>query len=401
MQEEVRMSGTATASDRDIQAPSRLREITQLTLAHMINDIYAPVLMALQPLLITTLGYTYFQAALLPVMHSLISSLLQPVFGRLADKKGLRVSVGISILLSGCGIAALGFVSDHYLVMLGFVAISALGHATFHPGALCKVDAIASGGSRGRLTSFFVVGGNLGQALGPIIGGIVITAGGIPAVSWLIIPAIVGAVILFIRPIPDTHPAMAAQKSTEKENWNPVILLFAGSTLRAWVTFGAMTFIPTFLVLAGYPLLEATMLVSAMLVAGVAGQITGGILSDRVGRKPVVVITTFASIPAFTAILFTHGIFLIISLLAFGFLLWASFAVTIAMAHELVPTQIGLISGLFLGIAMGAGGVGVSVSGVIADHFGLWQTLAMFPVILAAAAISFALVGYPRKTGTP
>lgn len=391
------MSQTSAGDEPAHNPPSRMREIAQLTLAHMINDIYAPVLMALQPLLITTLGYTYFQAALLPVMHSLISSLLQPVFGSLADKKGFRVSVGISILLSGCGIASLGLISDHYLVMLGCVAISALGHATFHPGALCKVDAIATGGSRGRLTSFFVVGGNLGQALGPIIGGIVITSGGIPAVTWLIIPALLGAVLLFIRPIPDTCPVKTAQKDSGKENWNPVILLFCGSTLRAWVTFGAMTFIPTFLVLAGYPLLEATMLVSAMLVAGVAGQITGGIVSDRVGRKPVVVITTLASIPAFAAILFAHGTFLIIALLAFGFLLWASFAVTIAMAHELVPTRIGLISGLFLGIAMGAGGIGVSVSGIIADHFGLWQTLATFPVILFAAALLFAVVGYPRK----
>ncbi|MFA5237204.1 MAG: MFS transporter, partial [Methanoregula sp.] len=198
---------TFSSQESTVPAPSRIREITQLTLAHLINDIYAPVLMALQPLLITTLGYSYFQAALLPVLHSLISSLLQPVFGSLADKKGFRVSVSISILLSGCGIALLGQLSDHYLIMLGCVVISAVGHATFHPGALCKVDAIAASGNRGRLTSFFVVGGNLGQALGPILGGIVITTGGLPAVTWLVIPAVIGALILLVRPIPDTCPA--------------------------------------------------------------------------------------------------------------------------------------------------------------------------------------------------
>jgi FSR family fosmidomycin resistance protein-like MFS transporter len=169
-----------SAGEALVRVPAQVREIAQLTFAHLINDIYAPVLMALQPILITTLGYSYFQAALLPVMHSLISSLLQPVFGRLADKKGLRVSVSVSILLSGCGIALLGQLSDHYLIMLGCVALSAVGHATFHPGALCKVDAIAASGNRGRLTSFFIVGGNLGQALGPIIGGLVLTFGGFP-----------------------------------------------------------------------------------------------------------------------------------------------------------------------------------------------------------------------------
>lgn len=158
-----------------------------------------------------------------------------------------------------------------------------------------------------------------------------------------------------------------------------------------------MTFFPTYLVLEGYPLLEATMLVSLMMLAGVAGQMSGGILSDRVGRKKVVVWTTLASIPAFTAILLTHGLMLICSMILFGFLLWASFSVTIAMSHEMIPSKIGLISGLFLGIAMGAGGIGVSASGAVADMFGLYTSLEIFPVILGVAVILFILVKTPRK----
>lgn len=374
---------------------SQLRQIGQLTLAHLINDIYAPVLMALQPVLITLYGYGYFEAALLPVTHSIVSSLLQPVFGRLADTRGLKVSVGLSILLSGIGIALIGFIPDQYLAMLLCVVISGVGHASFHPGALCKVSALATGSSRGRLTSFFVVGGNMGMALGPIIAGIILTSGGIPMVTLLIIPAILAAGVLYISPIPDICQAQKKETPAGGEDWNPVILLFAGSTLRSWVTFGAMTYIPTFLVLEGYPLIQATTLVSVMLIAGVVGQISGGILSDRIGRKQVILASTFAAIPAFIGILVTHGILLILCLILFGYLLWAAFAVTIAMAHEQVPSQIGLISGLFLGIAMGAGGIGVSISGVIADQIGLVQTLSTFPVILLVAAILFSLVRVP------
>ena len=377
------------------------REIIQLGFAHMVNDIYFPVLMALQPVLITTLGYSYFQAALLPTIHSLLSSVLQPVFGSLADRKGLRISIIISLLLSGCGIALLGLVSNHYYVMLGCVAISAMGHATFHPGALCKVDALATPGTRGRLTSLFTVGGNLGQALGPIIGGLALSYGGISSITWLVIPAIAGALVLMFRPIPETHKKTVVTSDTGRENWKPVILLFSGATLRSWATFGAMTFIPTFLVLEGYSLIDATFLVSVMLLAGVVGQLLGGSLSDRFGRKPVVVATTFAAVPVFAAILVTHGALLILFIILFGFLLWSSFAVTISMAHELVPTQIGLISGMFMGIAMGAGGIGVSVSGIIADHFGLATALATFPVIVFFAAIMFVLVKYsPEKIKT-
>lgn len=390
--------GTSPVHDHEAQPPSKEQEIAQLTLAHLINDIYAPVLMALQPLLITTLGYSYSQAALLPVVHSLISSLLQPVVGSLADRRGFRVSVAVSVLLSGCGIAFLGLLSNHYLIMLCSVAIAAVGVATFHPGALCKVAAIAVSSNRGRLTSFFIVGGNLGQALGPILGGIVITSGGLPAVTWLLIPAVLGALILTVRPIPEACPAAAHQSEVGgEENWKPVILLFAGSTLRSWVTFGAMTFLPTYLVLSGYPLIEATFFISAMLLAGVCGQLTGGYLSDRFGRKPVAVATTLCSIPAFAAILLNQGALQIASMLCFGFFLWASFSVTIAMAHELMPSRIGLISGLFMGIAMGAGGLGVSISGAIADHFGLTATLSIFPALILAAALLFLAVGYPRR----
>ncbi|WP_421908750.1 MFS transporter [Methanolacinia petrolearia] len=368
----------------------------------MVNVIYFPILVALQPVLITTLGYSYFQAALLPTMHSLLSSVLQPVFGSLADRKGLRISIIISLLLSGCGIAFLGLVSNHYYVMLGCVAISAMGHATFHPGALCKVDALATPGTRGRLTSLFTVGGNLGQALGPIVGGLALSYGGISSITWLVIPAIAGALVLMFRPIPGVHKKTVVTSASGRENWKPVIFLFSGATLRAWATFGAMTFIPTFLVLEGYSLIDATFLVSVMLLAGVVGQLLGGSLSDRLGRKPVVVATTFAAVPVFAAILVTPGALLILFIILFCFLLWSSFAVTISMAHELVPTQIGLISGMFMGIAMGAGGIGVSVSGIIADHFGLTTALATFPVIVFFAAVMFVLVRYsPEKIKTP
>lgn len=374
---------------------SAVRRIWELTIAHLINDIYAPVLMALQPVLITMYGYGYFEAALLPVVHSLTSSLLQPFFGYLADKKGIKVSVGISILLSGIGISVLGLIPNQYIMMLLCVALSGVGHASFHPGALCQVSILATGSSRGKLTSLFVVGGNMGMALGPIIAGIILTTGGVPQVIWLIVPAIATALFLHLNPLAECCNIKQETVSEGKENWGPVMLLFSGATLRSWVTFGGMTFLPTYLVLEGYSLLEATTLVSIMMVAGVAGQLSGGALSDRIGRKKVIVITTFASIPAFIAILLTHGPLLIVSMMVFGFLLWSSFSVTIAMSHEMVPSKIGLVSGLFLGIALGAGAIGVSVSGAIADMAGLYTSLATFPIILAVSVLIFMLVKSP------
>jgi FSR family fosmidomycin resistance protein-like MFS transporter len=112
------------------------------------NDIYFPILMALQPVLVTMRGYSYFEAALLPVVHCLLSAILQPVFGRLSDRHGWKLPLWISVFLSGTGIAVLGLVSDHYLVMLGCVALSAVGHAGFHIRAFYQVHALSASGSR-------------------------------------------------------------------------------------------------------------------------------------------------------------------------------------------------------------------------------------------------------------
>jgi FSR family fosmidomycin resistance protein-like MFS transporter len=155
-----------------------------------------------------------------------------------------------------------------------------------------------------------------------------------------------------------------------------------------------VAFLPAYLVGRGYDLLTANILATAMLAAGVAGQMTGGALSDRRGRKKVIVAGMAVAIVALAAFLGTTGPTSILFLLVFGFALWSSFSVTLAIAHELMPGELGLSSGLLLGFSMGLGGLGVAAIGSLADTIGLAAALSSLILPLAAATVLMVVMPY-------
>ena len=104
------------------------------------------------------------------------------------------------------------------------------------------------------------------------------------------------------------------------------------------------------------------------------------------------------AIPFFYLFISSSGILAVVALVVFGFFLWSTFAVAIAMSHELLPQNIGLASGMMLGFAIGFGGLGVAVNGMIADHYSLGIALGTIPIPIAAAVILMALLPYPWKT---
>lgn len=362
-----------------------------------------PVLPAILPLLISTNGYSYFAAALLVTAYQITSSFTQPAIGWLSDTKGITLSISISLLVSAVFIGLMGIAGNYYLIMI-FAVIAALGHACFHPTALSIVSRSCTSGNRGKLTSFFVVGGNIGYAIGPVLAGGLVWWLGLPGLLLLILPAIV-MVILLRHLLPGgmkgasctVPPAQPEKCEGAQRSKRPFAILLVVSILRAWSVFAAITFLPAYLVSQGYDLVTASMIVTLMLLAGVAGQVMGGYISDWIGRKEFMILGFIASIPTFYVFFVTSGIVAIIALMLFGFALWSTFAVAVAMSHELMPGNIGLASGLMLGVAIGVGGLGVAVNGMIADHYSLAAALGTIPVPLVLALVLMAVLPYPWK----
>ncbi|KAF1073497.1 MFS transporter [Methanogenium sp. MK-MG] len=392
---------------------TNLRPIMGLSAAHTVTDIYSPVLSAILPLLILEYGYSYFFAGFIVTVWNLTSSFTQPLFGWLSDHRGFGVPVKYTILICAFFISCIGLISNYWLTLL-FAACAALGHALFHPSALSLVSRLASGPNRGRLTSFFVVGGNIGFAIGPLIAGVLVTLWGLPGLIVMIIPGICMAVILHViipkgsdarptasapaPPVPSPASSAAPAQSGFRK-YHGISLLITGSALRAWGIFGSVAFLPTYLsMVRGFDLAMANIIVSVLLIAGVAGQIIIGTLSDTYGRKELVLLFTLLAIPFFVAAFTLSGTLSLICLILFGFCLWSTFSTTVAMSHEMMPGSPGLVSGLMLGLAVGAGGLGVAVSGYIADMAGLTTAMLLITVPVALSLVFFALVPYPWHT---
>ena len=360
-----------------------------------------PVLPAILPLLIANNGYSYLAAGLLVTTYNVTSSFTQPVLGWLSDTRGFSVHISISLLFSAVFVALMGITQNYSLLMV-FAVLAALGHAFFHPAALSLVSRLCTNENRGRITSYFVVGGNLGYAIGPVLAGVLVWWLGLPGLLLLVFPAIFMVFGLRhllpggVSGVCGGHGA-PLYRERDTQSKKPFVILMVASILRAWAVFAAITFLPMYLVTQGYNLVTATTIVTLMLLSGVVGQVVGGHISDRIGRKEFMVFALACTIPSFYLFFVSTGIIAICAILLFGFFLWSTFAVAVAMSHELMPQNIGLASGIMLGLAIGFGGLGVAVNGVIADHYSLATALGTIPVPIAGAILLMLVLPYPWK----
>ncbi len=378
--------------------PTGTSRVWSLSLAHFVTDLYSPVLTAILPLLVMNFGYSYLLAGFLVTAYNLTSSMTQPVIGWIFDRRGKAIHVSVSLLISAIFISAIGLTTV-YPIILGFAILAALGHATFHPSGLAQVGAECRDCNRGRLMSYFVIGGNLGYALAPLLVGVAIGWFGLTGLVLFIFPGTIMAYLA--RGIPSqtmTVPRSGEGSRTPLLPVIPIVILVLGAALRAWAIFASISYIPPLLIQRGLDLVTATGLVTLMLLAGVVGQVMGGVLSDRYGRKEYSILGMTLSIPVFLIFISTNGIVSYIALLLFGLTLWSTFAVTVAVAQEMMPHNVGLASGLVLGLAVGGGGIGVAVTGALADTLSVETALSFLPLPILAAVICFIVLPYPWRT---
>jgi FSR family fosmidomycin resistance protein-like MFS transporter len=379
------------------------RTVAGLSAAHLVIDLYGPALPAIMSFLILMYGFTYLAAGLLVTVYNLVSSLAQPGIGWLHDRKGMQLPPGLSILVAGVFISLLG-IAPGFGAMLAFCGIAALGHAAFHPVALSLTGRESTDANRGRVLSYFVVGGNLGFALGPLAAAAAIGVLGEEGILLMAIPAIAMAIALPLLLPPATRhlspgPAGGDAPTACPISWTPVIILIAAASLRSMVIFGSIAFLPTYLAEGGLDLLAANTLLTVMLLVGVGGQVVGGAVSDRSGRKETILAGMVATAVFLAGFLLLPGASGLLSLMLFGFFLWSSFSVTLAISHELLPGNLGLASGLLLGLSMGAGGIGVALIGALGDAVGLGVALWSLLGITLLATLLFIVLPYPwRRT---
>jgi len=291
---------------------------------------------------------------------------------------------------------------NSYALLLAIVIVTGSGIAAFHPQASKSAHFVSAKHRRGQSMAIFSVGGNFGNALGTIfMGALLALPGTIANTPWFALPALVTAILvaLYLRRVSPERPAGAAGPKSASRASLPYLLLAVLLTfifLRSSIHAGMTTFIPLYYIdyLGGSPV-YAGYLLSVFLLAGVAGTYVGGTLSDRLGRKTLIVGSMLISWPLLGLFPFTGGLATLVLVGVVGFTLVASFSPMVVMAQEIMPGYEALAAGLTIGFSIGLGGVGATVLGHIADLFGVPSVFTVI-ALLPAAALALAL-RFPGK----
>ena len=373
--------------------------LTGAVAGHFLIDLYTPVLPIILPLLIEGMGLSYFLAGLVVTVFNVVSSITQPLVGIWGDKTGKHADVAFCVLLGAVGIS-LSALTNNYLILLMLVTGAAVGHALFHPAAMDLVYRISPPASLGRYNSIFTTAGSISYAFGPIIAGALIAFGGLPAVCWMLLPGIIGAAWIFklTRSAEPLEPAAKkARISTVEGSRSGAALVVVVCALRAIGYMAVITYLPTLLtVVEGMESFAASVIVTVMLLFGVAGQLAGGKLSDLYGRKRMLVLGLVLAIPCFMLI-FAGGWVMLLGVMSYAFFASFCYVTSVTMTQELLPGKTGLASGLTLGFTLGVGGLGAAVVGLVADMTGNLSGalfLLIIPILLSPLLALF--VRYQR-----
>ncbi|HJJ31389.1 MAG TPA: MFS transporter [Methanocorpusculum sp.] len=379
---------------------------------HFIIDLYTPVLPIILPFLIEGMGISYFLAGLVVTVFNVVSSITQPFVGIWSDKTGKTANVALCVLLGSIGIS-LSALTNNYAILLCLVAGAAVGHALFHPAGMKLIYKISPPEKLGLYNAIFTTAGSISYAVGPLIAGILITFAGLPSVAWLVLPGIVGAAWIWrltakkdktdelpAEPAEKPAAAPAAKAGKHAMNTAAALVVFV-CALRAVGYLGLITYLPTLLILgdAGMDAAMASVVVTVMLLAGVAGQVAGGYLSDHFGRKTMLVSGLALAIPAYLLI-FSGGWLMFAGIMLYAFFASFCYVTSVTMSQELLPGRTGFASGLTLGFTLGVGGVGATLVGIIADVSGsLSFALQLLIIPIALAPLIALFIRYRKPAG--
>lgn len=376
------------------------RAIGIISIAHAFNDLYSNYLPALLPFLVIASGINTTQAALLISVFSLTSSFVQPLFGYFLDKEGKRWLVYVGTLWMAFFLSLTGLIQNYYFLVL-IIGLAGLGTAAFHPQASTMVSVI-SGNKKGILLSVFVACGNVGFALSLLILPPFFAEYGLSSTVFTIIPGIVVAVLLyFFAPKADLLKGSAVRLkdvlSSISAASQELIIIIGVIAIRTLAYLGLLTIFPLYF-LGKTLYISWNNLMFIMLFCGAIGGVLGGYISDRFGRKQLVVASLILTTPLLFAFYLTSGLVSTLFLALAGAALLSSFSVTVVAAQEAIPENKSLAAGLTMGFSSGLGSLALIPIGKIGDIYGLSAAIIILFILPLIAGI-LALLMKNRTSG--
>lgn len=384
--------GAAGSATRTASA-AVLPILLMISAGHLLNDTMQSVLLSIYPLIKEPLRLDFVHIGIITLVFQLTASVLQPVIGLQTDKHPMPFSLPVGMASTFCGMLVLAMAGGFTSVLLA-AALIGVGSSVFHPEA-SRVARLASGGRYGFAQSVFQVGGNAGQAIGPLLVALIVIPNGQVHAAWFALAAVLGIVILSrVGVWYRDHLAerRASGATVSRISPFPRRQVYLGIGVLIALTFSKNFYMAAFASYYNFflmdrfavPVQDAQIYLFVFLGAVALGTYFGGPIGDRIGRKPILWLSILGVLPLAALLPFVNLFWTNVLAVLIGIVMASAFPAIIVYAQEILPGRVGMIAGLFFGFAFGMGGIGAVAIGWVADLQGIqfaFQLCALLPAI--------------------
>lgn len=371
------------------------RVLLALGLSHLLNDTLQSVITAVYPLLKESMALNFVQIGFITLVYQISASVFQPLVGFYLDKRPNPWFLPIGMSFTLVGLVILAFSGTLHQVLFS-VFLVGIGSSILHPEA-SRLTSLASGGKRGLAQSVFQVGGNMGGSFGPLLAALCIAPYGQRNIAFFALLALCAIVVMipickwYKRKLKALRLNGAGIKVIAKLPLSHKKTVFSLSVLlilifSKYVYLASITSYYTFFLIEkfGVSVRDSQFFLFAFLFASALGILLGGPIGDRVGRKYVIWVSILGAAPFSLMMPYANLFWTCVLSIFIGLILSSAFSAILVYAQELLPSKLGLISGLFFGLAFGIAGIASAVLGGLADKFGIeyvYQLCAYMPLL--------------------
>jgi FSR family fosmidomycin resistance protein-like MFS transporter len=359
----------------------RFNVLGAISFSHFLNDMMQSLIISIYPLLKGEFHLSFVQIGAITLTYQLCASLLQPIIGIYTDKHPKPYSLSVGMCFTLVGTVTLAF-APNYLSVLAAAALIGAGSSIFHPES-SRIARLASGGRHGLAQSIFQVGGNAGSAMGPLLAAWIIIPQGQGSLAWFAFAALIAIAVLarvgawykrqhVDRPRAAPHRAPTATLlSRRRVAWSVFILVVLVFS-KYFYTASISSYYVFFLIEKFHVSVRSAQIhLFVFLLAMALGTLFGGPLGDRIGRKRVIWVSILGIAPFTLMLPYVDLAWVGVLTFIIGLILSSAFSAIVVFAQELMPGNVGAVSGLFFGFAFGIGGIGAAVLGGLADRHGI------------------------------
>ena len=383
----------------NLKKKATLSILLMVSMGHLLNDMFQSVIPSIYPIIKESLGLSFMQIGAITLTNQITASLLQPMVGYFSDRHPRPYGLVVGMCFTLTGLLLLSFASSFLLVLLS-VAFVGIGSSVLHPES-SKIARMASGGAKGMAQSIFQIGGNVGRAIGPVAVALIVVPHGQGSIRWFALLAVVAIWLLariggWYRKQLEIYGRSKSKFDIENESHLTkhqiivaLLVLLVLMFSKDFYTANIQSYLTFYMIdKFGMSVASSQYVLFAFLVSTAIGLLIGGEVGDRYGRKYVIWFSILGSSPFALLLPYCNMTWTIILAILVGLVMSSAMSAILVYGTELLPGNVGMISGAFFGLSFGLGGIGSALFGWIADLTSIqyvFQLTAFLPLLGIAA----------------